>query len=147
MRSFIKCTLTQYLAHSRHSRYGFYDSFLATCVSFLPIHSASIYGAPTPQGHCSGGGHWPWSSLYPERDSRTERLDCKLRCFRFSFEGWWDFFKTNFPDGFSLLKIYLEKGHSFYFLFKLLFLFLLLCLFKYTVALKISPFHSIIPPK
>lgn len=42
MRSFIKCTLTQYLAHSRRSRYGFYYSFLATAC-FLLAHSFSEY--------------------------------------------------------------------------------------------------------
>lgn len=42
MRSFIKCTLTQYVAHSRHSRYGFYYNFLAT-MCFLFAHSFSEY--------------------------------------------------------------------------------------------------------
>lgn len=42
------------------------------------------------------------------------------------------FFSTNFPDGFSLLKVLSRKGSplSFHFLLKLLFLFLLLCLFN-----------------
>lgn len=42
------------------------------------------------------------------------------------------FFSTNFPDGFSLLKVLSKKGSplSFHFLLKLLFLFLLLSLFN-----------------
>lgn len=56
-------------------------------------------------------------------------------------------FETNFPDGFFLLKVYLEKGDltACIFLLKLLFLILLLCLFNILWLLKSAPFHSLIP--
>lgn len=52
-------------------------------------------------------GRGPWSSGH----SRSERLGCRpWWCSR--SEVWWVFcFQTNFPDGFSLLKVYLGKGH------------------------------------
>lgn len=87
--------------------------------------------------------------LYIVRETRDQSpwtvnsndLQSVLKCSGFFI------FYTNFPDGFSLLKVYLGKGPLTAFIFSssCFFLFLLLCLFNILWLLKSAPFHSIIP--
>lgn len=63
-------------------------------------------------------GCWPWASLYPREipdhsdlTVNSNVLESVLRCGGVFFFFFFFFFATNFPDGFSLLKVYLEKGH------------------------------------
>ena len=90
--------------------------------------------------HCSGDACW--SALCPREMLGQSDLAVNANVFFFFFNAnvlesmlrWvrvsvFFLFSTHFPDGFSLLKVYLEKSPlSFHFLLKLLFIFLLLCL-------------------